>query len=85
LASAETASAEITMKSFAIGDRVIIRNGHRKGQHAEIIEIQPAKVYKVKLVDGSFLFFSSGGLQQEAGNASGGHNLLSSLQGALRN
>jgi hypothetical protein len=72
------------MMHFSIGDRVIIRHGQHKGQRAEIVAVQPAKVYKVKLSDGSFLFYSGGGLRRE--NAVGSErNILSRLQGATGN
>ena len=50
---------------FCKGDQVIIRFGERRGQKGEIVDCQPARVYKVMAEDGSFLFFSGNGLQPE--------------------
>jgi hypothetical protein len=51
---------------FRVGDRVTIRFGERQGQHGQIVERQPAEVYKVRLPDGTALFFSRQSLLCEA-------------------
>jgi len=50
---------------FFLGDQIIIRFGERQGQKGEIVDCQPAHVYKVKAEDGSFLFFSGNGLKRQ--------------------
>jgi hypothetical protein len=52
------------MKTFAIGDRVIIRHGQQRGRKAVIMEVQSAEIYKVRLPDGSFLLYSISGLER---------------------
>lgn len=54
------------MDSFGVGDRVTIRYGERQGQHGLVVERQPAEVYKVRLPDGTALFFSRQSLLREA-------------------
>jgi hypothetical protein len=51
------------MKGFSVGDRVVIRFGARQGLKGSIIDTQPGHVYKVKVEDGSVLFFSEKGLK----------------------
>jgi hypothetical protein len=53
------------MTHFAVGEQVLIRYGKHQGQKATIIGSQPASVYKVKVEDGSILFFSGKGLEKE--------------------
>jgi hypothetical protein len=55
----------MVMTRFAIGEQVIIRYGRQQGKKAAIIQCQPADVYKVKVEDGSVLFFSGKGLEKE--------------------
>ena len=45
------------MIGLSTGDRVVIRFGQRQGQSGEIIQSQPAKVYKVRVEDGSCSLF----------------------------
>jgi hypothetical protein len=47
------------MATFSAGEQVVIRFGAQQGQQAEILECQPAGVYKVRAEDGSILFFGS--------------------------
>jgi ribosomal protein L24 len=58
------------MTSFSVGDEVIIRFGKHQGRKARVIEVQPAKVYKVKVEDGHILFFTEKGLKGEKEGAS---------------
>jgi len=53
------------MTYFSIGDHVIVRYGRRQGQMATIMGIQSGDAYRVKVEDGSILFFSSKGLDRE--------------------
>jgi len=53
------------MSQFSIGEHVIIRYGRQQGQKATVISSQLANVFKVKVEDGSVLFFSGKGLEKE--------------------
>jgi hypothetical protein len=53
------------MTRFSLGEQVVIRFGIQEGQRAKIIEIQSACVYKVKVEDGTVLYFSNKGLEKE--------------------
>jgi hypothetical protein len=53
------------MTRFAIGDRVTCRYGKQQGQKAKIIKSSQADVFRVKLEDGSVLFFSGKGLEKQ--------------------
>jgi hypothetical protein len=55
----------IFMSQFSTGDNVRILFGARRGQIAEIVRVQPAQVYEVKLKDDSFLFFDRMSLKKE--------------------
>ncbi len=57
------------MTRFSEGEQVIIRYGTHQGRKATIIKSQQADAYKVRVEDGSILFFSGKGMekQQEAG------------------
>lgn len=46
------------MEPFAVGDQVVIRQGERGGQNAEVVAAQPAEVYQVRRPDGSLGFYS---------------------------
>ena len=46
------------MEPFSVGDRVVIRQGERGGQNAEVVAAQPAEVYQVRMPDGSVGFYS---------------------------
>jgi len=54
------------MNHFAVGEHVVIRFGQQQGQKATIIKSQPADVYRVRIEDGSVLFFSGKGLEKDA-------------------
>jgi hypothetical protein len=47
------------------GEQVIIRYGRHQGQRATIIKSQVEDSYRVKVEDGTILFFSSKGLEKE--------------------
>jgi ribosomal protein L24 len=53
------------MKSFAVGEQVIVRYGRHQGQKAKIIESQTADTYRVKVEGGFVLFYSGKGLERE--------------------
>jgi len=54
------------MTHFSVGEQVIIRYGRHEGQKATIIlRSQPGDTYRVKVEDGSVLFFTSKGLKKE--------------------
>jgi hypothetical protein len=53
------------MTRFSVGEQVIVRFGKEQGQKARIMQSQPADVYKVKVANGSVLFFSGKGLAKE--------------------
>jgi hypothetical protein len=55
----------MVMTRFVEGEQVIIRFGRQQGQKARIIKSQLADVYRVKVADGSVLFFSGKGLEKE--------------------
>jgi hypothetical protein len=57
------------MTRFSVGDQVIIRFGRHQGQKATILASQASDAYKVKLEDGSVLFYSGKGLEQETEGA----------------
>ena len=57
--------SEVFMTRFSVGEQVIVRFGKEQGQRAKIIQSQPADVYKVKVENGSVLFFSGKGLAKE--------------------
>lgn len=56
---------EFVMTCFSVGDRVVIRWGSQKGQKAKIIGSQPGDAYKVRIEDGSVLYFTGKGLEME--------------------
>ena len=53
------------MTSYSVGDQVIIRFGERQGQAGKVITAQPLDVYKVRIEDGSVLFFIGKGLARK--------------------
>lgn len=53
------------MDRFAVGNQVVIRYGKQQGQKGTILRNQEADVYRVKIEDGSILFFSGKGLEKE--------------------
>jgi hypothetical protein len=55
------------MTRFSVGDQVIIRYGRHQGQKAVILKSQLSDGYKVKVEDGSILFFSGKGLEKGQG------------------
>jgi ribosomal protein L24 len=50
---------------FSLGDEVLIRYGQQQGKKAKIIKSQPPDIYKVRVEDGSVLFFSGKGLDRQ--------------------
>ena len=46
------------MAPFCVGEQVVVRQGERGGQGAEVVASQPAEVYEVKMRDGALLFYS---------------------------
>jgi hypothetical protein len=53
------------MPSLSVGDQVIIRFGRQQGLKGTIIKNQSVDVYRVKIEDGTTLFFSGKGLAKE--------------------
>jgi hypothetical protein len=52
------------MDRFVVGNRVIIRYGTQSGQKGTIVNNQEADVFRVRLEDGSVLFFCGKGLEK---------------------
>jgi ribosomal protein L24 len=53
------------MTHFSVGEQVIIRYGKHQGQKAKIMKCPPGDAYKVKVEDGTVLFYSGKGLEKE--------------------
>jgi hypothetical protein len=53
------------MTRFSAGEQVIIRYGRHQGKRATVIRSQPGDAYRVKVEDGTVLFFSSKGLERK--------------------
>ena len=53
------------MPRFSVGEQVVVRFGRQQGQKATILKNQRADVYRVKIEDGSVLFFSGKGLEKQ--------------------
>jgi ribosomal protein L24 len=53
------------MDHFSEGDEVVIRYGKQQGQKGVIVKTQAADVYRVKLEDGSVLFFCAKGMERK--------------------
>lgn len=53
------------MERFSVGDQVVIRYGKQQRQKGTVVKHQEADVYRVKLEDGSILFFCGKGLEME--------------------
>jgi hypothetical protein len=53
------------MPHFSVGEQVLIRYGRHQGQKATIMKRQPTEAYKVKVEDGTVLFYSNKGLKKE--------------------
>jgi hypothetical protein len=53
------------MERFSEGDTVIIRYGNQQGQGGVIVKNQDADVYRVRLDDGSVLFFCGKGMERK--------------------
>lgn len=53
------------MERFSEGDTVVIRYGKQQGQAGVILKSQAADVYRVKLDDGSVLFFCGKGMERK--------------------
>jgi hypothetical protein len=60
-----TRTKENFMPRFSDGEQVIIRYGKHQGQKATIITSKPGDTYRVKVEDGTVLFFSGKGLEKE--------------------
>jgi hypothetical protein len=60
-----TRTMESLMTRFCVGDQVIVRYGRHQGQKATILRNPPGDAYRVKVEDGTVLFFSSKGLAKE--------------------
>jgi hypothetical protein len=71
------------MPCFSVGDEVIIRYGRQQGQKGKIIKRQQADVYEVRVADGSVLFFSGKGLENERNdsNRAPGHREMGKRSG----
>jgi len=54
------------MASYSVGDRVFIRSGYWQGQRGEVVQVQPAEVYEIRLGDGALLLFSKESLNRES-------------------
>lgn len=57
------------MEHFSVGDPVIIRYGKQQGLRGTIIRNLAADVFRVKLEDGSVMFFCGKGLEKSSGRA----------------
>jgi hypothetical protein len=55
------------MERFSEGDEVVIRYGKQQGQKGVIVKNQAAEVYRVRLEDGSVLFFCGKGMERMPG------------------
>jgi hypothetical protein len=53
------------MELFFEGDEVVIRYGKQQGQKGVIVKNQAADVYRVRLEDGSVLFFCAKGMERK--------------------
>jgi ribosomal protein S4E len=53
------------MTRFSEGEQVIIRYGRHQGQKATVVKSQTKDAYRVKVEDGTVLFFTSKGLEKE--------------------
>lgn len=53
------------MAPFSVGERVNILSGDHRGQRGEIVRLQAAQVYQVRLGDGSELLSCQGSLARE--------------------
>lgn len=51
------------MDRFVVGNQVTIRYGTQRGQKGTIVKNQEANVFRVRLEDGSVLFFCGKGLE----------------------
>ena len=56
------------MDHFSVAEQVVVRYGKHHGQKATIMKSQPGDAYKVKVEDGTVLFFSGKGLEKENGH-----------------
>jgi len=53
------------MAHFSLGEQVVVRYGKHQGRKATIMKSQPGDAYKVKVEDGTVLFYSGKGLEKE--------------------
>jgi hypothetical protein len=54
------------MRTFAIGEGVVVRFGERQGQHGEVVGRQLAEVYKVRLPGGTLVDYCGESLESAA-------------------
>jgi hypothetical protein len=59
------------MAHFSVGERVVVRYGIYQGQKATIMALGTADAYKVRVENGTVLFYSSKGLVSLAKVVSG--------------
>jgi len=52
----------LLVEPFIVGEQVVVQYGEWRGQTADVVEKQPAEVYKVRLVGGPVLFFGRASL-----------------------
>ncbi len=60
------------MTSFSVGEEVIILYGRHERQKGVILKALVPDAYKVRVEDGTILFFSSRGLEKDKGEVKGG-------------
>jgi len=53
------------MEYFVVGEKVVVLYGKHQGSKATVMKFQPGDAYKVKVEDGTILFFSRKGLKKE--------------------
>lgn len=53
------------MVRFSEGEQVVVRYGRHQGQKGTIMTCQAGDAYKVKVEDGTVLFYSGKGLDKE--------------------
>jgi hypothetical protein len=53
------------MTLFAVGEQVIIRYGNHQGEKARIINNRLPDIYRVKVENGSVLFYCGKGLEKD--------------------
>jgi hypothetical protein len=53
------------MTRFVVGDEVVIRFEKYQGRKVRVSEVQPARLYEVKVADGHVLFYAGEGLEKD--------------------